>query len=73
MRMVSLVDHTYMEQLARRVLLILMDNTETGEMSVAELDKAHNTMFGFPLDVKGLCEELQEFVQVREKIKKIDR
>ncbi len=61
---VRLVDHSYVEQLARRVLLILME-VDSGQMGLAELDAAHSSMFGLKLSRKELREELQGVVQVR--------
>ena len=66
---VSLVDHSYVEQLARRVLLILME-VDSGQMSLRELDGKHTGMFGFKLSRKELREELKGVVQVDWRLRK---
>lgn len=52
-----------MEQLARRVLLVLMD-VDSAQMRASELLSTHQSMFGFKLSLQEVIDELQWVVEV---------
>ncbi len=62
--MISLVDHTYTQQLAERVLLIIMDQVK-GSMKTADLREQYENTYGEDLKVEEIASHLREYVQVK--------
>ena len=60
---IILVDHSRVQQLAQRILLLLMDQCD-GCMKVTDLCDRYNHLFGLPLDVKAMRADLQGIVEV---------
>ena len=61
---IGLVDHSYTQQIAERVLLILMDQVD-GSMKTGALCSQYSSIYGEELNVEEIVSHLPEYVQVR--------
>ena len=62
---ITLVDHSYIQQVAHRILLLLMDQSD-GSMAVCELCMRYQQLFGVEINMSDIVDDLQDIVKVSE-------